>query len=96
MRPLVVPYALTHGLPHRKLIGPTHIRRSRTEAPQSIRGRFAKSDTWNCAHGSGTHSHNRNAMYLHYTDSVDTALREIGLFFPKLSIEPPRKEPAKP
>lgn len=38
----------------RKLMGPTHIRKSRKEFPESIRGQMAKSDTWNCVHGSGT------------------------------------------
>lgn len=58
----------------RALMGPTHIRRARVEAPGSIRGRFAASDTRNSTHGS---------------DSDESARREIAFFFPDFPLPPP-------
>jgi len=54
----------------RALIGPTHLPRARSEAPLSIRGRWARSDVKNCVHGSG----NR-----------DEAAVETKLVFPSLA-----------
>ena len=46
--------------------------RTRLEHPDTIRGRFGASDTRNATHGS---------------DSVESATREIGFFFPEFSIK---------
>ncbi|GFG35031.1 hypothetical protein Cfor_04392, partial [Coptotermes formosanus] len=55
----------------RKLMGPTKVYHAQFTAPYSIRGRFGLSDTRNAVHGS---------------DSSESAVREIGIFFPGFSI----------
>mmetsp|Transcript_8461 Transcript_8461/g.12498 ORF Transcript_8461/g.12498 Transcript_8461/m.12498 type:complete len:193 (+) Transcript_8461:19-597(+) len=57
----------------RALLGPTEVETARKEAPSSIRGLYATSNTFNAAHGS---------------DAVSSAAREIKLFFPSLILEP--------
>jgi len=56
----------------RDLMGPTHVWRARREFPDTIRGRFALSDTKNCVHGS---------------DSIESAMKEITFFFPDFRIQ---------
>uniref|UniRef100_A0A0B7AZZ9 Nucleoside diphosphate kinase n=2 Tax=Arion vulgaris TaxID=1028688 RepID=A0A0B7AZZ9_9EUPU len=56
----------------RKLMGPTKVLRSVFDDPQSIRGSYGLTDTRNCTHGS---------------DSEQTALREIGFFFPEFHVD---------
>ncbi|XP_050301666.1 nucleoside diphosphate kinase 6-like [Anthonomus grandis grandis] len=53
----------------RLLMGPTKVFKAQFEAPETIRGRFGLSDTRNATHGS---------------DSPESALREIGIFFKDL------------
>jgi len=62
----------------RKLMGPTHCLRAKSEAPNSIRGRFASSDTRNVTHGS---------------DSEENARKEIEFFFPGFSFHDSTWEP---
>eukprot|EP01130_Rhizamoeba_saxonica_P015770 TRINITY_DN7128_c0_g1_i1.p1 TRINITY_DN7128_c0_g1~~TRINITY_DN7128_c0_g1_i1.p1 ORF type:complete len:152 (-),score=24.35 TRINITY_DN7128_c0_g1_i1:51-506(-) len=50
----------------RDIIGPTHLRTARSTSPDSLRARYAFSDTKNSFHGS---------------DSEDTARKEIKFFF---------------
>ena len=56
----------------RALMGPTHLQTAKKNSPQSIRARFAFSDTRNAVHGS---------------DSEESAKREIQFFFPEIKIE---------
>jgi len=56
----------------RELIGPTHIERARNIAPNSLRAKYAFSDTRNAFHGS---------------DSTDTAKSEISLIFPNYNFK---------
>ncbi|XP_066139713.1 nucleoside diphosphate kinase 6 [Euwallacea fornicatus] len=51
----------------RALMGPTKVYKAQFEAPNSIRGKYGLSDTRNATHGS---------------DSLETAKKEIGIFFP--------------
>ncbi|XP_022624867.1 nucleoside diphosphate kinase 6 [Seriola dumerili] len=51
----------------RELMGPTKVFRARYTSPASIRAQFGLTDTRNTTHGS---------------DSVESAQREIGFFFP--------------
>lgn len=55
----------------RKLMGPTKVYKAQFEEPNSIRGTFGLSDTRNATHGS---------------DSVESACREMGIFFPEFDI----------
>jgi nucleoside-diphosphate kinase len=52
-------------------MGPTKVYRAQFTAADSIRGRFGLSDTRNAVHGS---------------DSSESAVREIGIFFPDFSV----------
>ncbi|KAF9438779.1 Nucleoside diphosphate kinase 6 [Entomortierella beljakovae] len=56
----------------RTLIGPTHPPRARIIAPESLRSLYGMTDTRNSFHGS---------------DAVETAKKEIGLFFPDFDME---------
>jgi len=51
----------------RAILGPTKVHRTRVEAPGTLRGLFGISDTRNVGHGS---------------DSLASAQRELGIFFP--------------
>ncbi|CAH1998674.1 unnamed protein product [Acanthoscelides obtectus] len=54
----------------RLLMGPTKVFRAQFENPCSLRGQFGLSDTRNATHGS---------------DSPESAVKEIQLFFPEFS-----------
>eukprot|EP01091_Cochliopodium_minus_P005968 TRINITY_DN15857_c0_g1_i1.p1 TRINITY_DN15857_c0_g1~~TRINITY_DN15857_c0_g1_i1.p1 ORF type:complete len:141 (-),score=25.83 TRINITY_DN15857_c0_g1_i1:35-457(-) len=56
----------------RKMMGPTHLATAKMNAPESIRAKYAFSDTRNAVHGS---------------DSQESASREIQFFFPEIKIE---------
>ncbi|XP_014211007.1 nucleoside diphosphate kinase 6 [Copidosoma floridanum] len=56
----------------RQLLGPTKVYQAQFTAPDTIRGMFGLSDTRNAAHGS---------------DSEESAVREIGVFFKDFNIE---------
>ncbi|KOC69134.1 Nucleoside diphosphate kinase 6 [Habropoda laboriosa] len=56
----------------RKLIGPTKVYQAQYTAPDTIRGMFGLSDTRNAAHGS---------------DSVESAEREIRIFFKNFDLK---------
>eukprot|EP01117_Protostelium_nocturnum_P010014 TRINITY_DN3570_c0_g1_i1.p1 TRINITY_DN3570_c0_g1~~TRINITY_DN3570_c0_g1_i1.p1 ORF type:complete len:122 (-),score=33.92 TRINITY_DN3570_c0_g1_i1:232-597(-) len=56
----------------RSLMGPTHIVKAKSTAPDSIRALFGYSDTRNAVHGS---------------DSPETAKKEIHFFFPDFNAE---------
>jgi len=51
----------------RQVIGPTDSNKARETAPESVRARYGTDGTYNAAHGS---------------DSMDSAARELELFFP--------------
>lgn len=55
----------------RQLMGPTKVCKSIHSHPDSIRGRFGLTDTRNACHGS---------------DSIESAKREIGIFFPEFDV----------
>ncbi|KAJ9591963.1 hypothetical protein L9F63_001475 [Diploptera punctata] len=55
----------------RELMGPTKVYQAQYTAPDSIRGSFGLSDTRNATHGS---------------DSPESALREIAIFFPNFDV----------
>lgn len=55
----------------RTLLGPTRVFKTIYSHPNSIRGRFGLSDTRNVCHGS---------------DSMETAKKEIELFFSDFSV----------
>ncbi|XP_072003720.1 nucleoside diphosphate kinase 6 [Engystomops pustulosus] len=55
----------------RKIMGPTKVYRSRITAPDTIRGHLGLTDTRNTTHGS---------------DSVESACREISIFFPDFDV----------
>jgi nucleoside-diphosphate kinase len=59
----------------RDLLGPTSSEAARTQAPNSIRGRFGTDNTRNACHGS---------------DSPESARIELEFFFPKSSNKAPR------
>lgn len=56
----------------RTLLGPTKVFKAIFTHPESIRGQFGLSDTRNACHGS---------------DSMQSAKREIELFFPKFDVD---------
>ncbi|VEN64492.1 unnamed protein product [Callosobruchus maculatus] len=56
----------------RQLMGPTKVFRAQFEAPDSLRGQFGLSDTRNATHGS---------------DSPESAMKEIEIFFPEFRLE---------
>ncbi|XP_051816841.1 nucleoside diphosphate kinase 6 [Acanthochromis polyacanthus] len=56
----------------RDLMGPTKVFRAQYTSPESIRAQFGLTDTRNTTHGS---------------DSVESAQREIGFFFPDFSVD---------
>ncbi|XP_076004846.1 nucleoside diphosphate kinase 6 [Genypterus blacodes] len=56
----------------RALMGPTKVFRARYTSPDTIRAQFGLTDTRNTAHGS---------------DSLESASREIGFFFPEFCVE---------
>lgn len=55
----------------RELMGPTRVYKSIHTHPNSIRGLFGLTDTRNACHGS---------------DSIESAKREIGIFFPEFDV----------
>ncbi|XP_056437024.1 nucleoside diphosphate kinase 6 [Gadus chalcogrammus] len=65
----------------RELMGPTKVFRAIYTSPASLRGQFGLTDTRNTTHGS---------------DSMESARREIGFFFPEFSMEAwmQKEEPA--
>lgn len=56
----------------RDLMGPTKVFRARFTSPESIRAQFGLTDTRNTTHGS---------------DSIESARREIGFFFPDFRVD---------
>eukprot|EP01129_Flabellula_baltica_P009904 TRINITY_DN4123_c0_g1_i2.p1 TRINITY_DN4123_c0_g1~~TRINITY_DN4123_c0_g1_i2.p1 ORF type:complete len:158 (+),score=29.41 TRINITY_DN4123_c0_g1_i2:239-712(+) len=54
----------------RDLIGPTHLYTAKTTRPDSLRAKFATSDTRNSFHGSDSHC---------------SAIREMKIFFPEFT-----------
>lgn len=56
----------------RNLLGPTKVYKAIYTHPESIRGLFGLSDTRNVCHGS---------------DSIDSAKREINIFFNKFDVD---------
>lgn len=56
----------------RELMGPTKVFRARYTSPNTIRAQFGLTDTRNTTHGS---------------DSLESARREIGFFFPEFRME---------
>lgn len=84
-------------------MGPTHVQRARTEASDSIRGRFSFSDTRNVVHGSGKDNQvkreKRSFLFeqndqssFTSKDSEETARREIEFFFPNFDFEKALKD----
>lgn len=55
------------------MLGPTCVDDARRDAPRTIRGLYATTNTFNAGHGS---------------DAPSSAAREIKFFFPKMMIEP--------
>nr|CAH7761486.1 unnamed protein product [Callosobruchus chinensis] len=56
----------------RQLMGPTKVFKAQFDAPDSLRGQFGLSDTRNATHGS---------------DSPESAMKEIEIFFPEFRQE---------
>lgn len=55
----------------RTVMGPTKVFKTIFSHPQSIRGQFGISDTRNACHGS---------------DSIESVIREVGIFFPDFHV----------
>lgn len=74
-------------------MGPTKLAKALEEAPFSIRARYGISDTENAVHGSGKCEYKRNISHLchrvsvSFTDSPESARREIRLIFPEFQME---------
>lgn len=56
----------------RELLGPTRVYKATYSHPNCIRGRYGLSDTRNVCHGS---------------DSIESAKREIGIFFNDFNVD---------
>lgn len=81
-------------------MGPTKVYHAQFTAPASIRGSFGLSDTRNAVHGSGEFD-GQSVIYdsstaldcylmgtnFWFSDSSESAAREIGIFFPGFSID---------